>query len=41
MANKAKEVIRQASVRANRIKEGTQQVFFHFLPDKQENSPQL
>lgn len=37
MASNAKEVIRQARVKAKRMKEGTQQVFFHFLPSKQVN----
>lgn len=32
MANKAMPVIRHPSVKANRMKEGTQHVFFHFFP---------
>lgn len=32
MANNAKPVIRHPSVKENRMKEGTQHVFFHFLP---------
>lgn len=32
MANNAKPVIRHPSVKPNRMKEGTQHVFFHFLP---------
>lgn len=32
MANRATPVIRHPSVRAKSTKEGTQHVFFHFLP---------